>query len=69
MHNEIERDRKRVADILVEALAMAEATNGDQVLVYLIKLSIMEADRDFHTREYFNRAPRMLETHPSGFSS
>lgn len=58
MRQEKDRDLNRVAEILLEALAMAEGIGEERVLVYLITMSLLEADPDFRKREYFSRAPR-----------
>jgi hypothetical protein len=61
MKSEEKRDYERVADILIEALAMAEGIDGGKVLVYLINLSLMEADKDYHSREYFRGGPQRAQ--------
>jgi hypothetical protein len=57
MASEDKRHADRVADILVEALAVADSNGNAKVLTYLITLALMEADRDFRSREYFQESP------------
>lgn len=58
MSLEKKRDYDRVAEILVEALALSEAIEGADLLTYLITLSLMEADQDYQKREYFSEHPQ-----------
>lgn len=54
---EKKHDYDRVAEILVEALALADTIEGADLLTYLITMSLMEADRDYREREYFSEHP------------
>jgi hypothetical protein len=58
MSLEKKRDYDRVAEILVEALALSDAIEGADLLTYLITLSLMEADQDYRKHEYFREHPQ-----------